>query len=226
MDASPPFAADVERLRLLYRLPLRGDEARILVVGSGVDAERLLDVGACTAAVTVSARPDGGDTPFDAVMLPLCLLGDDEHSIGTPNGQPLAAMLAQAKASMLPGGVVVGHLENIASLASVRSALRGGVSWSGWRSWRGAWGASACLRTLHDAGFEAAECFYVEPRISAPMTIVPRSPLSARAHFVRAIRRTHGHYSMAGYLTRLLLAQLGLGGTLQPHLFFWARRPC
>jgi hypothetical protein len=41
---------------------------------------------------------------------------------------------------------------------------------------------------------------------------------------VSAIRRTHVHYTSPGYATCLMLASLGLGGLLQPHVFFWAKK--
>ena len=75
-------------------------------------------------------------------------------------------------------------------------------------------------------GFAGSECFYVEPRIAAPMTAVPVHPLAARNHFLRAIRRTRDQYSLPGYFLRMALARMRLGGALQPHLFFWAQRPC
>lgn len=226
MDASPPFAADADRLRLLYRLPLAGGEQRILVFGPDTIAEHLLDEDASRVEVVLTdgiAALDG--RPFDAVILPIQLLTHGD-SIGLRADRPLAGLLAQAYQALRPGGVLIGHVDHVLSLAAARSAIQGRVSWSGWRSWGMAWTGTGCNRALRAAGFELPECYYVEPRITAPMSLVPLPWRPARAHFLRAIRRTHEYYSRPGYLLRLMLAHLGLGGLLQPHLFFWARRPC
>lgn len=227
MDASPPFAADAERLKLLYRLPLAGSEKRILVLGSVADAHRLLDIEACGAEVVAGAADGPAPSePFDAVLLPLRLLRDEDDGIGSLAQRPVSALLRRAHEATRPGGVVIGHLDHVMSLSSLRAMMRGKVSWSGWRAWAGAGTGSACLKRLQAAGFAEAECFYVEPRIAAPMSIVPLATPPARAHFLRAIRRTHGHYTTLGYALRMLLAYVGLAGALQPQLFFWARRPC
>lgn len=227
MDANPPFAADAERLRLLYRLPLTGEERRILLIGTRELAAQLFPPMQTGVEVVVrDGRLQPGDGLFDAIVLPLQLLGDSLDGVGRPIDRPLPALLSELCRSMRPGGLIVGHLEQVVSIATARTALRRRISWSRWRCWRGAWTGEGCLRSMKAAGLEAAECYYVEPRITAPMSIVPLAWLPARAHFLRAIMRTHEHYTLPGYLMRLLLAYLGLGGLLQPHLFFWARRPC
>lgn len=227
MDTSPPFAADAERLRLLYTLALSGTESRILVVGSRADASRVLNSTALGARVDVSDEvglPDGA--AFDAVLLPLALLGERAEGVGAVPTQAWSALVRQAHATLRPGGVLVGHFENLVSLATLRTAGRGQVSWRTWPVWRGTITTAACLRALNAAGFEATECYYVEPRISAPMSLVPRSWWPARAHFLRAVHRSRASYGRTGYLARLALAAAGFGGLLQPHLFFWTRRAC
>ncbi len=206
---------------------MSGSEARILVVGTRVEARRVLNSAGCKAQVEVSSEigvPAGAG--FDAVLLPLALLGERAEGVGTVPSQALASLVREAHAALRPGGVVVGHFENLVSLATLRTAARGQVSWRTWRVWRGTITTNACLRALTAAGFAATECFYVEPRISAPMSLVPRSWWPARTHFLRAVRRSRSSYGRAGYLARLALAAVGFGGLLQPHLFFWARRAC
>lgn len=159
-------------------------------------------------------------------MLPLTLLAGQEQGLGTVPGEPVALLMRRAHEALRSGGVLVGHMDHVLSLPTVRTVLRGQVSWRASRAWKASWSGAGCLRALHAAGFDEAECFFIEPRISAPTALVPLAASPARAHFVSAVRRTHAHYTQIGYFMRLLLASAGLGGWLQPHLFFWARRRC
>jgi hypothetical protein len=222
-----PFATDIERLRLLYALPLSGTESRILVVGSRNEAKLLLDGEAFSARVEVSSEIGlPSDATFDAVLLPLAVFGKRNESVGVAPTQPWSVLVREAHAALRPGGVLVGHLENLVSLATLRAALHGQISFHMLPMWRGALTIGAQLRALHEVGFDGVECFYVEPRISAPMALVPRSWWAAKTHFLRAVRRSRASYSLPGYLARLALAAAGLGGLFQPHVFIWTRRPC
>jgi hypothetical protein len=212
---------------LLYALALSGTAPRILVVGSRNEAELLLNDEAFSARVDVSSEIGvPSDAAFDAVLLPLSVLGKRSESIGMVPRQPWPVLVQEAYAALRPGGVLVGHLEHLASLATLRAALRGQISGHALPMWRGALTIGSQLRALRDVGFGGIECFYVEPRISAPMSLVPRSWWAARTHFLRAVRRSRASYSLPGYLVRLALAAAGLGGLFQPHIFVWTRRPC
>lgn len=226
-DASPPFAADDDRLRLVYALPLLGTERRVLVFGSPDDVDPLLRCVPPGATTEVGHDLEQiGEACFDAVLLPLALFGARAQGLGSAPPEALPRLLRRVHQSLRPGGILVGHVENVLSIATVRTVVRGNVQWTSWLRCRGAWSAGSCLSMLGAAGFEAPECYFVEPRILAPMTLVPFAGRPARAHFTRAIRRTRSSYTAAGYLIRLMVAWAGLGGSLQPHLFFWARRPC
>ena len=227
MDSRPPFATGAERLRLLYKLPLTGQESRILVIGSAADADAVFDRGTQRAEIEVVAPATPmASSAFDVVALPgaLTCYGVDD-GLRRPPVAP-HHLLRLAYAALRPGGTVIGHLDHLQSLHGLKHVLQGRLgiasSLGGWRIGSGA----GCRSALFRSGFVGAECFYVEPRIAAPMAVVPVHPLAARSHFLRAIRRTRAQYSAAGYVLRLALAGVRLGGALQPHLFFWARRPC
>lgn len=227
MDSRPPFATGAQRLRLLYQLPLTGLESRILVIGSRSEAEAAFGVALERSSVEV-AEPGTliVSSGFDAVALPGSLV----RSGATAGHQVTAGsperLLRLAFSSLRPGGIVVGHLDHLLSVHGLRRAVQGQVELASWLRCRGLLSGPRCQKTLGRLGFVGAECFFVEPRIESPMAVVAVHPLTAKTHFLRAIRRTRGQYSFAGYFARMMLAGLRLGGALQPHLFFWAKRPC
>lgn len=136
------------------------------------------------------------------------------------------ALLNHAWDSLRPGGLVVGHLEQMKSVHGLRDLLMQPSTWhTAMQRWPVA-SAPRCLHALKRAGFDEVECYFVEPRISAPTVLVPSRAAAARWHFVRAVRRNRALYGLPGYAARLALAGFGLGGLLQPHLFFTARKPC
>ena len=227
MDSQPPFATGAQRLRLLYRLPLTGREARILVIGSHAEAEAVF--GKALPHATIEVVEPG--TPivssgFDAVALPGSLVRGEvgahrQESVVSPE-----QLLQLAYSSLRPGGIVLGHLDHLLSAHGLRRAAQGRSTLVSWLRCRSVISGPRCQRTLSRLGFIGAECFFVEPQIEAPMAVVSVHPLTAKSHFLRAIRRTRAQYSAAGYVLRMTLAGLQLGGVLQPHLFFWAKRPC
>lgn len=227
MDTRPPYARGEARLRLLYRLPLSGREETILAIGGIDQARAALDRDALRASIdVVGADAPAASSRYDAVVLPGSLTGAGEG--GPPGRRSIgpAALLGRAHTALRPGGIVVGHLDHLASAHGVRQVLQGQISPGAWLRCRAVASGAQCHRALVDAGFDEPECFYVEPRIESPMVLVPVHALAARSHFLRAIRRTRGQYSTPGFLLRMALARIRLGGILQPHLFFWARRPC
>lgn len=227
MSSKPPYAADAARFRLLYRLPLSSTVRRILVIGSDSDADAAFDRASHEIEIeVVEPFASIADSTFDVVALPDCLPAGCANRQVRAASKPSEGLLPTAYAALRPGGVVVGHLDHLASTYGLKQLLGGkyrGGTWSGALSLMT---GSACRRTLTNAGFVEPECFYVEPRISAPMVLVPIHARAARRHFLRAIRRTRSHHTMPGHLLRMALAGLGYGGLLQPNLFFWARRPC
>lgn len=229
MDSRPPFATGGERLRLLYRLPLTGRESRILVMGSQAEADAVFDRD--SQHTTIDAiQPDARTalSDYDVVALPGSLLRIDSDSGCIVHGLPGPPehLLRLAYSALRPGGTVVGHLDHLLSAHGLGQALRGCIGIGSWIRCRPLISGPKCLETLMRLGFEGSECFYVEPQIAAPMTAVPVHPLAARSHFIRAIRRTRDQYSLPGFVLRMALARVRLGGALQPHLFFWAQRPC
>jgi hypothetical protein len=229
VDSRPPFATSTERLRLLYRLPLTGRETRILVIGSQAEADAVFDPA--SQHTTVDAIQAGATTTlsnYDVVALPGSLLRINSESGGVVQARsgPPEQLLRLAYSVLRPGGIVVGHLDHLLSAHGLRQTVFGRIGIGSWVRCRPLISAPRCLGTLMRMGFEGSECFYVEPQIAAPMTVVPIHPLAARSHFLRAIRRTRDQYSLPGFVLRMALAHVRLGGALQPHLFFWARRPC
>lgn len=225
MDSRPPFATGAERLRLLYRLPLTGRETRILVIGSRAEADAVFDRASHHATVdAIATDATTTSSGFDVVALPGSLLHSSGQHQG-PSGSP-ERLLRLAYAALRPGGIVVGHLDHLLSAHGLRQMLLGRVGIGSWIRCRPLISGPRCRRTLMRLGFEGSECFYIEPQIAAPMAVVPVHPLAARSHFLRAIRRTRNQYSLPGFVLRMALASVRLGGALQPHLFFWAQRPC
>jgi hypothetical protein len=215
MDLNFPYADDRARLQLLYRLAAAPPPGRLLVVGAPGDAALIGQgwPGAVSALDSVGADSTGGE--FDVVALPWGLARPDA-----------ASLLAFAYRSLVPGGLVVGHLTHRLGLRELvrwratpklaTALLRGGV----------ALGPSSCRALLARSGFDAPACFYVQPSIQSPMGLIPCEPRVARATFLRAIRSARAHFTPAAYATRYAAAALGLGGMQQSELFFWAHKPC
>lgn len=218
-DARLPFARGEDRLRLLYTLPLTDAPACTLLVGADDGAARALRSGWASAVTQWSASAlveglRGADAPsYDAVLLPGLLRA------GAPAP---AAIVRSALAALRPGGVLVGHAPNLLSAHALRGARHGPLPlpWSAWAT------PARVERSLRRHGCVDAEAFFVEPRVASPMVLVPAARAAARRHFLIAVRRNRPLYGSAGYLLRLALAGCGLGGMLQPEIFFWARKPC
>ena len=222
MEDRLPFASGEARLRLLYELPLTGDERRVLVIGpdSGVpialSAEQQHRVSAIQCLPPAVDAPEAGG--FDAVLMPGSLFDDQDVSA--------RALLNKALRALAPGGVVVGHCENLLSVRAWVSACRSGDVFSNLRNRQQAGSPARLEHTLRALGFIDAECFHVEPHIASPMALIPAEPRASRNHFVRTVLRNRPLYGHLGFSLRLALARAGQGGILQPHLFFWARKPC
>jgi hypothetical protein len=227
MDVEYPYADGLSRQQLLYRLPSAPQPRRLLLVSDAADS----DLIGCSWRASVTVLPSSelgaalthGEARFEAVAMPW-VLGSKTVSGGRHPDSSL--LLRSAHRLLVPGGVVVGHLENIRTLRRLAS-VRGLGQVIGAAAHRGAISsASGCIDALGRAGFIAPECYYVQPGIESPMGLIPCEPTPARAHFLRSIRSAQGNYSRPAYAGRLLVAFLGLGGMLQPELFFWARKPC
>jgi SAM-dependent methyltransferase len=221
MDRRPPYEDGAERRRLLYRMMMPPTAARALCIGGGSATELL---GTPRLADGMAWRPqawsegwaqDLAPTSFDFIALQAADPVLETGATGPMRGP--AAVLAELALLLRPGGVLVGDLPNAHALRVLFAPGRRAAS---------ALSVSACARLLVAAGLEAVECYFVEPHIAAPRALVPSAPAAARAHFLRALRRTRDNYSPLGYAARVAATALGAGGTMQPHLFFRARRPC
>ena len=123
MDSRPPFATGAERLRLLYKLPLTGQESRILVIGSAADADAVFDRGTQRAEIEVVApAAPMASSAFDVVALPgaLTCYGVDD-GLRRPPVAP-HHLLRLAYAALRPGGTVIGHLDHLQSLHGLKLA--------------------------------------------------------------------------------------------------------
>ncbi len=254
MDIEYPYAANADRLRLLYRLPTAPAPQRLLIVaanGSGASVGQGwpgdVTVVALAAIDTVLA---GGPARFDAVALPSILgvtgmpgvtglpgvsgVSGVSGASGTGNialAGPAprirnSQLLAQVAGLLVPGGTLVGHmvhgwaLRSIANTQGLRDVVAARIEPDAICR------PADCLRALARAGFNSAECFYIQPSIDAPMGLIPGQRRAGRVQFLRAIRSARSGYSVSGYAFRLAMAGLGLGGMFQSQLFFWARKPC
>lgn len=222
MEDRLPFASGEARLRLLYELPLTGNERRVLVIGADSAVPVALSAEQQHRLSTLQCLPLAGDAQpsgeFDAVLVPGSLFDHNDESA--------CALLTTALRALTPGGVVVGHCDNLLSVRALGAACRSGALFLNLRNRRQAGNPVRLERTLQTLGFVDAECFHVEPHIVSPMALIPAEPRASQSHFVRTVRRNRPLYGRLGYALRLALAQAGLGGMLQPHLFFWARKPC
>lgn len=222
MDDRLPFASGEARLRLLYELPLTGHERRVLVIGPNSGVPIALSAEQQHRLSTLQCLPLAGDAPtsgeFDAVLVPGSLF--DHHDASAD------ALLTKALRALTPGGVVVGHCDNLLSVRALGAACRSGALFSNLRNRQQAGSPARLDRTLRTLGFVDTECFHVEPHIGSPMALIPAEPRASQSHFVRTVQRNRPLYGRLGYALRLALARAGLGGMLQPHLFFWARKPC
>ena len=227
MDVEYPYADGLSRRQLLYRLPSTPLPRRLLLVSDAADSDLIGGGWGGPVTVLTSSELDAtlaqGAARFDAVAMPWVLGFGAAPGARRPRGSQL---LCSARRLLVPGGVVVGHLENIRTLRRLAS-LRGLREIAGAAARRGAIGsASGCEQALLRAGFTAPECYYVQPSIDSPMGLIPCEAVPARAHFLRMIRSAQGHYSRPAYAMRLVVAYLGLAGMQQPELFFWARNSC
>ena len=222
MEDRLPFASGAARLWLLYALPMTGEERRIQVVGAAksvalaLPPEREGSVDVLRLKAPDDPLVEAGDC--DAVLVPGTLF------LGSANSA--AALLRNAYLALAPGGVLVGHCENLWSVHQLRAALRRPKETVCWANWRAAGSANLLQKTLTRLGYADAESFYVEPQITSPMALIPAERRASRSHFIRTVWRNRPLYGKLGFALRLALAHAHLGGSLQPHLFFWARKPC
>jgi len=217
-QARLPLARGEDRLRLLYTLPLRRAPLDSLLV-SDPDDESWLTLSQGWLGTTSTAEParllqeaaTEASPRYDAVLLP-----DILGTAAAPSAEPL---VRAARQLLRPGGSLVGHMPHLMSVHGLRTGRR-------WRP-GSAWATPArVVRALQRAGFVDAECFLIEPHARSPMVLIPAARAAARRHFMLSVRRTRAQHGRLGHGLRLLAAHSGLGGLLQPDLFFWAHAPC
>lgn len=227
MDTNPPFEEPSSRLKLMYSLPLTGSEARILVIGTDelVECLRMASVEYAVSEPSAAAVTSCAGR-FDAVFLPLSLKSNAADQVGIRPRDDPRPLIAAVFQRLRPGGVIVGHIDNLASLPSLVALVRGSFDLRCVLGWRCTGRVGGIFDLLRRAGFSTVDCFYVEPFVASPMTLVSTHRGASRLHFLKSLRRVRSQYSRLGYLLRVLLAHAGAGGGLQAHLFFWARRPC
>ncbi|MBS0444993.1 MAG: hypothetical protein JSR59_03485 [Proteobacteria bacterium] len=229
-DIQYPYTEGAARLRVLYRLHDAPEPKRLLIVAASSDDEQLAEEweGGVTFAGLDDGRAllDQDGARYDAIALPAVLGVTSSAVRGTQGRWPNAELLKRAGAALAPGGLVVGHMTHGRALRGLARADRSLALAAAALSADGITGAMACRRALARAGFQQAECYYVQPTIADPMALIPSDAAASRAHFLRAVRSSRGGYSLPGYAARIALARLGLAGLLQSDLFFWARKPC
>ncbi|HCN70089.1 MAG TPA: hypothetical protein DIT03_18015 [Candidatus Accumulibacter sp.] len=121
-----------------------------------------------------------------------------------------------------PGGVVVGCGLN---RTSPRSRLRhqGAASATAERP---ALGIFSCRAALLRAGLQDVQVFNLWPDADAPSTIASIDAAASRRAFRYVLESTRESLSRSGYLTRRLVAELGINRFLEETLFFWGYKPC
>ena len=221
MEANLPYAEDSARLRLLYRLPVDSDPERVLIVG---DDRALLET-AWPASIIVRSRtlessPSAGR--FDVIVL----AGVLQPFVPMVDGLTVEQLLRRLTGSLVPGGVLIGHLPYGMSLRPgiVRRRLGQLLKLPGGA--QRPCSAPQLIALLEAGGLERAQCFYVAPSIETPFDLIPSHPAAARAYFRRAIRAARGDHGRFGYLLRVALAEFGVSHLLRDTLLFWACRPC
>lgn len=222
MDPRLPFARSEDRIKLLYRLPLAGNENSVLTIfPNGAEAgsgPRLHDLE-CRVGVQEALLETAC---FDAVLMPGTLTRSQGSSMAVTGLQ--VAKLAFERLN--PGGLLIAHLDHVVAPRHLAQWASGGMAWRQVLAWRGFETASRCKHSLAAVGFSGAECYFVEPHMRDPMALVSSIPAAAQAHFDRTIRRNRPLYSGLGYRARVALGMAGWAGLLQAHLFLWARKPC
>lgn len=221
MDALFPYAEGAARRHLLYRLPTAPAPRRLLLAYADRADKAIASEWEGPVEVIDGSKLKGYGrhhaAGFDAIALPGLL--DSAPA-------PPADLLRAAHHLLVPGGIVVGHVEHLLAwrrIATPRGVLRWALSVGGRN---GVGTAARCLRELARAGFTSCECYFVSPHIDAPMSLVPGHDGSARAQFLRALRIAPHHHGHLSYRLRWVWTALGLGGMQRPHLFFWANKPC
>lgn len=211
-----PYADGVDRLRLLFLLASGPDVRALALIGHDRNEAESIASGWSSRCETVicADRPDTLEAGrYDAVFM---LGAGSSRCHGAFEHQLLAASRALGR-----GGLLVGYVFQSWSLHGLKGLLRKASDGP-----CGVASAGALQRTLRRAGLVAPQTYYVEPSIASPMALVPTDGSIATRHFQRTVGRNQPLYGPWGYAVRWSVARLGLGGSLQPHLFFWARTPC
>ena len=195
---------------MLYRLPLAGTPAHLLIVGDR-GAELLAGWPGEAAAWpldTLADRLQRADAPaFDALAMPGLLCSGGRTIVEGFSG---VSLLSALSGRLVPGGVVVGDAPR---------------SWAA-RHRLASSGVGRLRSTLEGAGLTDVECYFVSPSIDDPMTLIPAERRASNAHFRRQLARARPHFTPLGYALRAMAIALSLGARDQCSILFWARRPC
>lgn len=211
-----PYADGLDRLRLLFLLAAGPGLRDLAIVGQDQGQAEAMAVGWADTCnrVTCTTQPASLEQgSFDAVFM----LGAQ----GPTGRGGFEEGLSAATRALAPGGMLVGYVFQSRSLHGLRARWIAPAP-----SHASVAGTKALHGALLQAGLESPETYYVEPNIDSPMALVPTQATAAKRHFQRTVERNQPLYGAWGYGVRWLIARLGLGGLLQPQLFYWARRPC
>lgn len=226
MELSHPYESDIARFQLLYQLPLPENCRRSLIIGENAVAREVGWVGDVIEPMGQSDPTDLlGDSPsdhFDAIALPGVLrpLSSRVGQTDTPN------FLRQLKHKLVPGGVLIGHLNHGLFADTLVQPSNWPALLSAYADRRCPYRASRLLDLLNKAGLSDAKCFYVLPSITAPMGLIPACPELVKPYFLRSLSGARAGHAVLAYWGRRLVIEVGLASALRDTLFFWARRPC
>lgn len=200
-----PYAAGIDRLRLIYQLHLDGlpsanalastDSDICVWGGSEMSVQLFPDRG-----TTSSRWPHPADrrTRRDEASCVAVLLPDIDL-------RPASSLedLAYAWSLLQPGGLLLGHTRR-----------------------RFPYRPSSVRARLARQGFTDIELYHVEPHICDPALLFSAEHEAAAREFKRARARNRATSKWSRHLIRSCIELMGLGDFLRPHLFFRARRPC
>ena len=227
-----PYATPADRARALYRIPTAPQRNRTLEICHGreplLPGQRWPGEAFAVAHATAAGLRQFAPQSFDLVILHRTL---DDLAAAAPGEMSIdaQALLDQAAALLVPGGLVAGCFHRRDGL---RSIVNRAARWLGRRRPAGqpeaaaTWSVAALRRMLARARLGEIKTLSLLPSADAPFKLVDDDRHVARFAYRRELDFRRRHISEMGFQIRRIAVEIGLTRRLEPAVFFWAYKPC